>query len=337
MSEENDASYEPMQRSRSSIHNGKNKRRQRQKKKFNFGCFLLLILLVLVVGAGIYVYRIYSDLKNTSVVITTERPSEQEQVRAEAVNIEKDHKPFSVLLLGVDTGDLGRVDQGRSDVMMVVTVNPNTNQTTITSIPRDTLTEIVGYGTEDKINHAYAFGGTAMAANTVQNLLDIPIDFTISVNMQGFSDIVDAVGGVTITPAVSFDQRGYSFIEGQTVHMDGDQALAYSQNRYDSGGDYGRQERQRQLIEALLAEVIDFSLLYRYNDILMSLQDNVSTDLTFNEIVTLSRHYTSAVSEIINYQLSGHGEMIDGIYYEIIESESLNSISNQIKAQLELE
>ncbi|UUX34077.1 LCP family glycopolymer transferase [Fundicoccus culcitae] len=337
MSEDNDTAYETHHRSRSSIHQNKNEKRRHKKKRFSLTKFLLFLFLGLIVAAGIYVYKIYGDLRNTSVAITTSRPEEQVQVRPEPVNIEKEQKPFSVLLLGIDTGDLGRIDQGRSDVMIVATVNPNTNQTTLTSIPRDTLTEIVGYGTTDKINHAYAFGGMAMAVNTVQNLLDIPIDFTITVNMKGFSDVVDAVGGVTLTPTVTFEQRGYQFVEGQTMHLDGDQALAYSQNRYDTGGDYGRQERQRQLIEALLAEVIDFSLLYRYNDILISLEDNVTTDLTFDEIVTLSRHYTGAASNVVNYQLTGHGEMIDGIYYEIIEDDSLNSISSQLKTQLEIE
>lgn len=73
-----------------------------------------------------------------------------------------------MLLLGIDTGDLGRTDQGRSDTMMVAAVNPTDQKTTIVSIARDTYVPIVGHGTDDKINHAYAFGGAAMSMNTVK-------------------------------------------------------------------------------------------------------------------------------------------------------------------------
>lgn len=79
------------------------------------------------------------------------------------------------------------------------------------SIPRDTRTEIVGKGTTDKINHAYAFGGVDMAVNTVEKFLDVPVDYYVQVNMESFKDIVDAVGGVTVNNDLNFDYDGYSF------------------------------------------------------------------------------------------------------------------------------
>lgn len=321
------------EQSRSSRH-----RRRKPRRKRKFGCFgFIVVLLLIAIGvAGFYAWNVYRNVEQTTAVLYTEKPEGQVLVREESIDIQQEEKPFSVLLLGIDTGDMGRVDQGRSDVMMVATVNPNTNRTTITSIPRDSLTDIVGYGTQDKINHAYAFGGVAMSANTVQNLLEIPIDFTVSVNMQGFEDIVDAVGGITITPTDTFSQDGYQFYEGQSTFMDGTMALAYSRNRYDTGGDYGRQARQRQLIDGILHSALNVSTLWNYNEILASLQGNVQTDITFDDMLTIFNNYRGAIDTIENYQLSGSGSMIDGVYYEILDPSSLAEVIDQLQYELEL-
>ena len=321
------------EQTRSSRH-----RRRKPRRKRKFGCFgFIVVLLLIAIGvAGFYAWNVYRNVEQTTAVLYTEKPEGQVLVREESIDIQQEEKPFSVLLLGIDTGDMGRVDQGRSDVMMVATVNPNTNRTTITSIPRDSLTDIVGYGTQDKINHAYAFGGVAMSANTVQNLLEIPIDFTVSVNMQGFEDIVDAVGGITITPTDTFSQDGYQFYEGQSTFMDGTMALAYSRNRYDTGGDYGRQARQRQLIDGILHSALNVSTLWNYNEILASLQGNVQTDITFDDMLTIFNNYRGAIDTIEIYQFSGSGSMIDGVYYEILDPSSLAEVIDQLQYELEL-
>jgi polyisoprenyl-teichoic acid--peptidoglycan teichoic acid transferase len=107
------------------------------------------------------------------------------------------------------------------------------------SIPRDTRTEIVGKGTIEKINHAYAFGNEEMAMKTVENFLDIPIDYYIKVSMEGFKDIVDAVGGITVNNDLDFTQDGYHFPKGQ-VNLDGKKALAFTRMRHeDPRGDFG--------------------------------------------------------------------------------------------------
>lgn len=157
--------------------------------------------------------------------------------------------------------------------MMVKTVNPKTNQTKIVSIPRDTYTEIIGRGTMDKINHAYAFGGVSMSVNTVQNLLDIPIDYYVEVNMQGVKDIVDALDRVQVSPPISFNYDGYSFVQGQPTTLDGNAALAYSRMRYeDPNGDYGRQARQRQIIVAAMNKVASLSTIMNYQGVLGALE-----------------------------------------------------------------
>ncbi|WP_225743732.1 LCP family protein [Marinilactibacillus sp. Marseille-P9653] len=262
-------------------------------------------------------------------------PSDHDQKRDNPVVVDEGTDAFSVLLLGIDTGDDGRVEQGRSDTMMVMTVNPNTEKTTIVSIPRDTYTEIVGRGTMDKINHAYAFGGTSMSVNTVQNLFDIPIDYYISVDMEGLQQIVDAVGGITITPHLTFEQSGYNFVNGQQSNMNGKMALEYSRMRkQDPNGDYGRQERQREVVQATIRKMASVESVMNYKTVLNSLSANMKTNLTFNDMVDTFTKYNSAINTIDQEQLSGTGRLQDGIYYEFIPNEEIQRVSNILKQEL---
>lgn len=301
------------------------------------GCWRFLIVLLLII-AGVFAYAYYELRQTTDFIhsdITEEKMTHESR---ENKNVElKGDEPFSILLLGIDTGDMGRVEKGRSDTVMVMTVNPKNEQTTLVSIPRDTYTEIVGQGTDDKINHAYAYGGAAMAMNTVQNLLDIPIDYYVSVNMKGIQQIVDAVDGIRITPSISFSQSGHDFVEGQEMKMDGETALAYSRMRSeDPEGDYGRQSRQREVVLETLSKVTSFNSVLNYKSVLNTMEDNVMTNLTFDEMVSMFLNYRSAMSNIEEEQMSGSGTRIGGIYYEIIPDEEIDSISRTLKKELEI-
>lgn len=320
-------------------HNTPNEPKRSKKKKTSFmkklGYSIGIVFLVLLVAGGLFAWKVYSDI--TSATDEIYQDVEKNETRQKPVEF-GNKEPFSVLLLGVDTGDLGRTEQGRSDTMMVVTVNPTTNQTSILSIPRDTYTEIMGRGTMDKINHAYAFGGVSMSINTVQNLLNIPIDYYVEVNMQGVKDIVDTLGGVQVTPPLSFDYEGYTFTEGQTVTLDGDTALAYSRMRYDDpNGDYGRQARQRQIIMAAMSKVASLSTITNYQGVLGTLENNMQTNLTFDNMVSIFNDYRGAASNVNQIQLEGAGTKIDGIYYAIIDDNDLSETSNLLKEQLEIE
>ena len=128
-------------------------------------------LMLCIIGL-VATYKVYYDIKSTAQELYVPMKDEVSAKRAEAVDVAT-KEPFSALILGVDERE---GDEGRSDTMIVLTVNPTLQTTKMLSIPRDTYTEIVGQGFKDKINHAYAFGGIEMSRKTVENLLDIPID-----------------------------------------------------------------------------------------------------------------------------------------------------------------
>lgn len=243
-------------------------------------------------------------------------------------------EPMSVLLLGIDSGSLGRTEVGRSDVMMVMTLNPNTNHITLTSIPRDTYVEIVGQGMMDKINHAYAFGGIEMSRATVEQFLDIPIDHYILVNMAGLSEIIEQVDGVEVIPPSTFSISGYNFIEGQAITLDGEMALAYVRERYTSGGDYGRQERQRQLVTAVIHQISNSKNIFNLINIFYSLNENIRTDFDLITLMGLYKEFNDSVDKVTTYQISGYPQMIENIYYEVPDAEVLEDVKYAIQNEL---
>jgi len=301
--------------------------------------FLIIfgIVAVLVIGIVGVAAKLYFDVSNSmqQTYESVERDRE-DRLRENDVDLSQ-RDSFSVLLMGIDTGDLGRVEQGRSDTMMVATISPQDNQTTVVSIGRDSYVDIVGHGTTDKINHAYAFGGPAMAMDTVEKFLDIPIDHYVSINMAGLKELVDAVGGIEVNNEITFSQNGFDFAIGRTS-LNGEQALAYSRMRYeDPNGDYGRQERQRKIVEGIVKKVLSFDGISQYQSILNAVESNMKTDMSFDDMRTLALNYRSAFQTIKQDQLQGEGFMQDGISYQRVSDEELARVQKELKTQLNLE
>ncbi|UYG93843.1 LytR family transcriptional regulator [Cytobacillus firmus] len=307
-------------------------RAEKRKKKPKWLKVIGILFLVLLIGGGGYAFMVYKSL--TDAVETMHQPIDREKSdkRPEKITLAK-KEPFSVLMLGVDERS---GDKGRSDTMIVLTVNPNDKSIKMLSIPRDTRTEIVGKGFEDKINHAYAFGNEEMSMATVENFLDIPLDYYIKVNMEGFKDIVDAVGGITVNSSLAFNQSGYQFTEGSNS-LDGDAALAYVRMRkQDPNGDFGRQDRQKQIIQGVIKKGMSFNSLTNFDDIFGALGKNVRTNMTFAEIKDIQKNYRDAADTIEQMTISGNGQTINKIWYLIVSSDEQQRVQNELKSHLEL-
>jgi polyisoprenyl-teichoic acid--peptidoglycan teichoic acid transferase len=303
-----------------------------KKKKRTWLRILIFSFVFLFLVVGGYVYSVYNSL--TDAVDTMHEPIKREisEKRTEEISLDK-AQPFSVLLLGVDERE---GDRGRSDSIITLTINPEQDSVKMLSIPRDTRTEIVGKGIEDKINHAYAFGGVEMSLATVENFLDIPIDYVVQINMEGFKDIVDSVGGVTVQNDLDFTYEGTHFPKGE-LKLSGEKALKYSQMRYeDPRGDFGRQQRQRQIIQGVINEGASLNTLANFGDIFKALGNNVKTNLTFNEIMTIQSKYKSASKSIEQLSINGQGTKINGTYYFKVSQDEQNRIKNTLKQHLAL-
>ena len=289
-----------------------------------FGIILVLFLAVVGMGAKLY-WDVSKSMDKTYETVERSKKSQ--------VNL-NNKEPFSVLLLGIDTGDDGRVEQGRSDTTIVATVNPRDKQTTLVSLARDTYVDIPGQGKQDKLNHAYAFGGASLAMDTVENYLNIPINHYVSINMAGLKELVNAVGGIEVNNNLTFSQDGYDFTIGK-ISLGGEQALSYSRMRYeDPNGDYGRQERQRKVIEGIVQKVLSLNSVSNYQEILTAVSDNMKTDLSFDDMKKIALDYRSAFGKVKQDQLQGTGFMQDGVSYQRVDEQELTRVQQESKNQL---
>lgn len=301
----------------------------------------LLLIFILIVG-GLIAYVYFQIRSTANNMYDAEFEGSQSNLREAQVEI-SEGEPVSVVLFGTDDDEArNEIMMGqRSDTIMVVTLNPDSGEGRIVSIPRDTRAEIVGRDSVEKINHAYAYGGPMMAKDTVENFLDVPIDYFVSINMDGFTNIIDEVGGITVTSNDTFDQSGYSFVSGETYEMDGDMALAFSRARYDpgSGGDAGRQQRQQQIVQAIASELLSVQTVTNFNDILNVLGENIRTNIQFNEMNELRSTYQEPAQNIEQLLLDGYDERSqeDGLYYFYPDEQSYNEVTNELEENLDIE
>ena len=298
--------------------------------------FLLVALLGGFYGCGAY---LYSMLHTAEKTITTTYKKVKIKKARNVSKVLKEKKPISILLLGTDTGDLGRSDTGRTDTLIVATVNPTTQRTTLTSIPRDTLLKIPDCRDPyDKINSAYSVGGVPTAIKSIQKLLDVPIDYYVLLNMGGLRQVVDSIGGITVTPTLTFQYEDADVVQGKKTTLDGKSALSYARMRHDDPlGDYGRQKRQRQVIQAIAKKALNFSNVSKFDDILKAVKDNMQTDLSYDDMWAIETNYKKAASNIKSDCLQGENGWYDSTSWQIATSTERARVSKNIREELGME
>lgn len=270
--------------------------------------------------------------------IAQNRSQEDEDIE-EIEEIAEQEEPsvdkMNILVLGVDA----RKDNltGRSDTMMVLSLNKSTNTIRMLSIPRDSYVKIVGKGKYDKITHAYAFGGLEMAKATVEELLKIKIDHYVVLNFTSFINIIDALGGIEVEVPFSFSSQSYKnphrviYFEKGVQKLNGDEALAYARMRKkDPKGDIGRGERQQQVVKAVMDKALSISSVPKIIDIYKIVRKSMDTDVGLFDIPTLVP-YMKSFKNTESISLRGSGEKIDGIYYYKLDEETLNKARELLK------
>lgn len=312
-------------------------KKKRKKKKNKFLRFTLFTFFILLIGGGAYFYNVYMNV--ASAVDKMNKPISREVSDKREEKVEFTQKdPISILMVGIDERE---GDNGRTDSMIVITVNPEKKTTKILSIPRDTRTELINNSNPkknrtDKINHAYAYGGIEMSIDSVEHFLNIPIDYYVEVNMEGFKDIVDAVGGIEVDNQYEFELDGTTLYEGPQ-HLNGTEALAYARMRkQDPLGDIGRGERQREVISKIIDKGKSLSSLTKYTDILDALENNIKTNLTLNEMIGMQSTYKPATETIDKLEMEGEGNTINNVWYYIVSDETRQTLSDELRTLLEL-
>ena len=224
------------------------------------------------------------------------------------VNVTED--TFNILISGIDTaGDISNV--GRSDVNIVLTINPKTKQILMTSIPRDYYVQLYNTtGYKDKLTHAGIYG-IDMSINTIEELLDININYYFRVNFTTLENIIDAIGGVDVYSEYSFVSYigSYQFYKGYN-HMNGNQALGFARERKTlPEGDISRAKNQQAVIDGIIRKLTSFSSITKYSNVINSLKDTFQTNMTNNDITSLIKMQLNdnASWNITSNVLSGTG------------------------------
>lgn len=305
--------------------------RYKHRKKRKWRTWRIITLLILLVGLGggsYFAYDFYNSAKGATDKIYQEIDrSKIPNHRDEEIEVTKD--PFTVLIAGVDDQEGG----ARSDVLMLATVNPNTEKVVMLSIPRDTRTYIPSFGYNSKINHSYNEGIEA-TIEAVNELVDIPIDYYIATNFNGFEDIVDTLGGVNVDVPFTFKSQLTGSLKWKTyeegeMELNGNEALAYVRMRKDDPmGDHGRNERQQQVIKALVDKAARFSTITKVNEIMDDLGNNVKTNIPPSKFLSYVQLYAKIKNaNIENLTIAGYDEYINSVYYYIPEEESLAEVN----------
>lgn len=255
----------------------------------------------------------YADFDNNTRVVYQTSYKVENTDKANAVS-DITSKPFNVLISGSDTRG-GFDENGRSDVIMVATINPKTSTILLTSVPRDfyvtTACDAADgcmQGALDKITHT-GIHGTNTTKRTVEQLLGIEINYTFKVGFDTVTDLVDALGGVDVNvePGYAVTTSTFSVHEG-TNHLDGEHALAYARERYSyTEGDRQRTKNQQQVLMGIVNEATKPSVITKYASIMDAMANTFSTTMSNEEI-----------SELIKYQINNNPKwkmeqyMVDG-------------------------
>ncbi|QIK56972.1 LCP family protein [Erysipelothrix sp. HDW6A] len=230
------------------------------------------------------------------------------------VNVLED--TFSVFITGIDTyGPVSTVS--RSDVNMIMTVNPKTHQILLTSIPRDYHVKLGTKGAMDKLTHAGIYG-VGESVKTLENLFGINIDYYLKVNFTSVQDIVNALGGVDVYSKYTFTSLhgNYNFTKGMN-HINGSQALGFVRERYSlPGGDNDRVTNQQELIKGILNKAMSPAILTNYSSILKSVGNSMQMSIPQEDFTKLIRNQLDSNDswEILQYQVYGTGASSGSTY-----------------------
>ena len=294
----------------------------------------------------------YKDFDNNTRVVYQTSYKVENTDKANAVsNITT--TPFNVLISGSDTRG-GFDENGRSDVIMVATVNPKTNTILLTSVPRDfyvTTACDAGdgcmEGALDKITHT-GIHGTNTTKRTVEQLLGVEINYTFKVGFDTVTDLVDAVGGVDVTVEPGYAVNGFLDLPSMSVHegvnhLNGRQALAYARERYAyTEGDRQRTKNQQQVLMGIVDKITSPAIVTNYAQIMDSMSNTFSTTMSNDEISSLIKYQLNKNPKwkMEQYMVNGTGDTLmcaelgDAAYVMVPDQSTVTTAKNKINAVL---
>ncbi len=263
------------QTARESLRSRINRQRRNRRRRM----VLVFLIIFLFLSAASASYFAVSNFHHRAA-----------QPQADGETLQAAENELTFLVLGVDRRES---DTGRSDTLLLATVDPERKELSILSIPRDTRVKIEGYG-YDKINHAYAYGGHELSRSTVEDLIGAGVDHYVLIDTHAFERIIDALGGIDLEVEKNmyyedpWDDDGGLVIDitkGQQ-HLDGEKAIQYVRYR-DAEGDIGRISRQQKFMRAVFDKVSSPGILIKLPGIVKEVSTAVESDLSIGQMISL--------------------------------------------------
>lgn len=307
--------------------------------------FIVILLLILItVGIGVYFVCSkwskvnFEKIDKDDLDVNTEIYEEV----SDKVTEDEFNDIVTVALFGTDSRNPNNMDAGRSDTIIIASINPKTKSVKLLSIPRDTYVNVPGYG-KTKINHAYAYGKEQLSIKTINNNFGLNITEYVTIDFSGLIHIINSVGGIKLnltneeisyinrysTEAYKTTGNSYKKINASNgaVVLDGEQALAHSRNR-TIGNDFNRAERQRDVVEALMNKLASMNvndILSLSDSFLSEVRTNINPTKYIGLLTSVFADRNEYLSNVISVQIPSteyaSGQMINGIYYFVPDIE----------------
>ena len=309
-----------------------------------FKYLLILLSLGLVVIPVIYTIMLFKASQGAiDDSFNGSDSNRKSNLRDTKINPSKD--PVSILFLGIDENEQRKkngqsASKSRTDAMIFSTLNPDTQQLRMLSIPRDTISYIPKVGYYDKITHAHAFGGPIASMDAVEGTLNVPVDYYVRINMEAFVDAVNELDGIYYDVPYNLnepntDDTGKIKVKKGYQKLNGDEALAVARTRHNDS-DLKRGQRQMELIKLLIAKAQKQNSFSKLDDVIKIVGNNSKHNLSSDEVKSLATTYLKSNLDIETTQLEGEDDYLNNVYYYNPDINSIMKTSNLLRKDLDL-
>lgn len=316
------------------VYKNNNNNKKGKKKRKRILLWIIMPILLLIIGATAYGGFLYN--KAESVMNKSYKPIDRD---TKNTNVELENT--SILFIGVDDSEK-RKESGssRSDALMLATFNKEEKSIKLLSIPRDSYVHIPEKDIYTKITHAHAYGGVKLTLETVEELLDVPVDYYVKMNFNAFIDVINALDGVKVDVPFTFSEQDSEdhakaiTLQKGLQELDGEEALAFARTRkIDS--DIQRGLRQQQIFKAILAKGSSIKSITNYTDVMEAVGKNMSTDLTFGQMKSFISYIQAGSGiNVESMSLKGSDSYIDRVYYYQLDEDALEETKTKLKEHL---
>lgn len=318
--------------------------RSRKKRKLR-KTVVFILMPAIAIFLAVSSYSAYLYFKAGSVLSDSYEDDGRKKSDKREQQVDPKADDISVLITGIDASDTRgnkEDDSGLTDSLMVATLNKDNNNVKLLSIPRDSYVNIPGEDNPTKINEAYAYGGLNKTIETVENLLDIPIDYYLNVNFDAVIDTVDAVNGINIdVPYELYEQDSKDHTDA--IHLkpgeqklNGEEALAYTRTRKQDN-DMERGDRQKEVIKSMMDRTVSMRSVLKYNDIIDAVGNNIKTNMKFDEMKKLISYGTSNDLQVDSLTMEGQDYQPGNKYFYQLDEDSIKEVQKKLKKQLDLD